>query len=106
MSPITTSCIVFACVFSGALLGMALRNLLPEHHLDPDSRNIVNLGMALVGTMSALLLSLLIASAKSSFDAQRTEITQIPRISSSSTAFCPAMARRQTASARCFVVSL
>ena len=77
MSPITTSCIVFACVFSGALLGMALRNLLPEHHLDPDSRNIVNLGMALVGTMSALLLSLLIASAKSSFDAQRTEITQM-----------------------------
>jgi hypothetical protein len=56
---------------------MGLRNLLPEHHLDPDSRSVVNLGMALIGTMTALLLSLLIASAKSSFDAQRSEITQM-----------------------------
>ena len=77
MSPIATSCIVFACVFGGALLGMLLRKVLPEHHLDPDSRSIVNSGMALIGTMSALLLSLLIASAKSSFDAQRGEITQM-----------------------------
>jgi len=33
--------------------------------------------MALIGTMTALLLGLLIASAKSSFDAQRSEITQM-----------------------------
>ena len=62
MSSIATSCVVFACVFGGALL----RSLLPEHHLDPDSRNVVNLGMALIGTMTALVLGLLIASAKSS----------------------------------------
>jgi hypothetical protein len=45
---------------------MLLRKLLPEHHLDADSKNVVNLGMALIGTMSALVLGLLIASAKSS----------------------------------------
>jgi hypothetical protein len=77
VSPIVTSFIVFACVFGGALLGMTLRNLLPEHHLDPDSRNVVNLGMALIGTMTALLLGLLIASAKSSWDAQKGEVTDI-----------------------------
>ena len=77
MSSIATSCVVFACVFGGALLGMLLRNLLPEHHLDPDSRNVVNLGMALIGTMTALVLGLLIASAKSSYDTQKSEVTQM-----------------------------
>jgi len=61
--------ITFACVFGGALLGMLLRRLVPEHHLDADSRNVVNLGMALIATMSALVLGLLIASAKNSYDA-------------------------------------
>jgi len=56
---------------------MLLRNLLPEHHLDTDSRNIVNLGMALIGTMAALVLGLLIASAKSSYDSQRGEVIQM-----------------------------
>lgn len=77
MSPIAISWIIFACVFGGALLGMLLRKLLPEHHLDADTKSVVNLGMALVGTMSALVLGLLIASAKSSFDAQRGEFIQM-----------------------------
>jgi hypothetical protein len=37
---------------------MLLRSLLPEHHLDSDSKSIVNLRMALIGTMTALLLGL------------------------------------------------
>jgi hypothetical protein len=77
MNPVVISWIVFACVFGGALLGMLLRRLLPEHHLDADSKDVVKLGMALIATMSALVLGLLIASAKSSFDAQRSELTQM-----------------------------
>ena len=77
MSPIVISWIIFGCVFGGALLGMLLRKLLPEHHLDADSKSVVNLGMALIATMSALVLGLLIASAKSSFDAQRSEFIQM-----------------------------
>jgi hypothetical protein len=77
VSPIVISWIIFACVFGGALLGMLLRKLLPEHHLDADSKSVVNLGMALIGTMSALVLGLLIASAKNSFDAQKGEFTQM-----------------------------
>lgn len=77
MSPITISFIVFACVFGGALSGILLRAALPEHHLSTDSRDIVKLGMGLVGTMSALVLGLLVASAKGSFDAQSTELTQL-----------------------------
>jgi Protein of unknown function (DUF4239) len=77
VSPIAISFIVFAAVFGGALLGMLLRNVLPEHHLNPESKDVVKLGMALVATMSALLLGLLIASAKGSYDAQRDEFTQM-----------------------------
>jgi hypothetical protein len=54
MSPITTSLIVCACVFGGALLGMFLRRVLPEHHLNADSRSTVNLGIGLIGTMHRL----------------------------------------------------
>ena len=68
--------IAFACVFGGALLGMFLRGVLPEHHLSQDSKDVVKLGMGLLGTTAALVLGLLIASAKSSFDTQNTEVKQ------------------------------
>jgi hypothetical protein len=56
---------------------MLLRNLLPEHHLDADSKDVIKLGMALIATMCALVLGLLIASAKGSYDAQSGEFTQM-----------------------------
>jgi uncharacterized membrane protein YjjP (DUF1212 family) len=77
VSPMAISWVVFACVFGGALLGMLLRKVLPEHHLREDSKDVVKLGMALIATMSALVLGLLIASAKSSYDAQSNEVTQM-----------------------------
>jgi hypothetical protein len=54
MSSITVSLIVFACIFGGALLGLLLHVSLPQHHLAADSKDIVKLGMGLVGTMAAL----------------------------------------------------
>ncbi len=77
MTPVSIGWIAFACVFGGALLGMALRRILPEHHLTADSKDVIKLGTGLTATMSALVLALLIASAKSSYDAQRNELTQI-----------------------------
>src|SRR5262249_37487355 len=77
MSALTIGSIVFACVFGGALLGMLLRGLLPDQHLSADSKDVVRLGMGLLATMAALVLSLLIASAKSSYDTQRGEVTQL-----------------------------
>jgi len=77
MSPLTVSLMVFACVFGGALLGIFLHSSLPEHHLGADSKDIVKLGMGLVGTMAALVLGLLVASAKGSYDAQSAELTRM-----------------------------
>jgi len=76
VSPIAVSCIVLACVFGGALLGMALHTILPEQHLSSDSKDVIKLGMGLIATMSALVLALLISSAKGSYDTQRNELTQ------------------------------
>jgi len=68
--------IVFACTFAGALLGMWLRTVLPERQLDADSRATVKLGIGLIATMTALVLGLVTASAKSSFDAVDTGVKQ------------------------------
>ncbi len=77
MNSLTISLIVFACVFGGALLGMYLGAVLHERHLGADSKDLVKLGMGLIGTMTALVLGLLIASAKGSFDTQRNGLAQL-----------------------------
>ena len=56
---------------------MVLRRVLPEHHINSESKDVVKLGTGLIGTLAALVLGLLIASAKSSFDAQRTGFQQL-----------------------------
>src|SRR4030095_11439554 len=77
MSSTTISLIVLAWVFGGALLGIFLHAVLPQHHLSNETKDIVKLGMGLVGTMAALVLGLLVASAKGSYDAQSAELTQM-----------------------------
>ena len=77
MSTITTSLTVFACVFAGALIGMRLRRMLPEHHLTSETKDTVKLAMGFVATMAALILGLLVASAKDSYDAQASGVTQL-----------------------------
>src|SRR5262245_48903459 len=76
MRSMTISEIVFASVFGGALLGMLIHAFLPEGQLSADSKDLVKLGMGLIATMAALVLGLLIASAKSSFDTQRNGLAQ------------------------------
>ena len=64
-------------MFGGALLGIFIHSLLPNEHLDSDSKEAVRLGMALVGTTVALVLGLLIASGKGFYDTQSSEVTQL-----------------------------
>jgi hypothetical protein len=77
MSSLAISAITFGCVFGGALLGLVLRAILPEHHLGADTKEAVKMGVGLIGTMAALVLGLLVASAKSSYDQQRNEMTEM-----------------------------
>ncbi len=77
MGALGISLIVFTCLFGGGLLGMVLRATLPEHHLSGDTKDVVKLGMALVSTMTALVLALLISSAKDVYDTQNKEMIEM-----------------------------
>jgi Protein of unknown function (DUF4239) len=74
---IAASLIAFATIFGGAFIGAWLRHRLPEHHLGDGTKDIVRLGTGLLGTLSALVLGLLIASANSSYETQSTYVRRL-----------------------------
>jgi hypothetical protein len=76
VSSLVVASIVFVCVFGSGILGLSLRSFLPDHHLSEDSTAIVKLGAGLMATLAALVLGLLIASAKVSFDRLNDEFTE------------------------------
>jgi hypothetical protein len=74
MNALAVALIAFACLFGGALAGMWIRSALPKHHLSDDSRNLLGMGMGVIGTMSGLVLGLLVASATGAYNAQGSEL--------------------------------
>lgn len=74
MNSLTLFWVAFACMFGGLLLGMVLNALLPDHHLSDDSKDMVKLAIGVIATLSALVLGLLIASAKENFDTVTNEL--------------------------------
>jgi hypothetical protein len=77
MSSLAVSFVAFACCCVSALVGMILRVKLPAHHLDSESRDVMKLVMGIIATMAALVLGLLIASSKSAYDTQASEMQQL-----------------------------
>jgi len=77
MNALLISLLVFALIFGGALVGVVVRPLLSEEHLHPDSKDVVKMATGLIGTLAALVLGLLIASAKSSFDQKTSQVKQM-----------------------------
>src|SRR6267143_1167963 len=75
-SSLTIGLISAGCIFGGVLLGLVLRGLLPDYHLRDDSKDTVKVGAGMIATVSALVLGLLVASAKNAFDTTEEEITQ------------------------------
>jgi hypothetical protein len=74
MSALLVGPIVFVCLFGATLVGMALSRRLPAHHLDSDSKDVIKLATAVVGTLAALALALLIASAKTTYENANAEL--------------------------------
>jgi hypothetical protein len=77
VSPLSVSAIAFACVLGGVFLGTFLRRRVPEHHLSAATKDVVRLGTGLIGTIAALVLGLLIASANSTYQTQGSQIQQL-----------------------------
>ena len=68
MSPIALATLAFALILGSLLVGTLLRSKLPEHHLSGDSKEVIRLGTALIATLSAVVLALLFASVRTSYE--------------------------------------
>jgi Protein of unknown function (DUF4239) len=77
LTPLSISLVTFALIFAGAWVGMHLRKALPEDDLREEVKDVIKLSTGLVATMAALVLGLLIASAKSTYDTKSAQIKQI-----------------------------
>src|SRR5215472_309386 len=61
---------------TGAIVGMALRRVLPKHHLSQDSLDVIKLATGLMATLAALVLGLLISSASTAHGTVKSEYVQ------------------------------
>lgn len=77
MTSTIASLISFGCIFGSSLTGIVLRSALPERYFANGDKDVLRLGLGLITTLSALVLGLLISTAKSSYDAKRNQLTEI-----------------------------
>jgi hypothetical protein len=77
LSALAISVIVFLVVLGGSWLGAFLGRVLPEHHFSDQSKDMIKVGIGFLATLAALVLGLLIATAKSSYDTRSEEIQQV-----------------------------
>jgi hypothetical protein len=69
--------ISLVAMIGGAAIGSWLRDRLPEHHLADRPAGVIKSGMGLISTLAALILGLLISTAKISYDSTASQISQI-----------------------------
>lgn len=74
MNGILIGVIVFALMFGGALFGMLLGKVLPNQHLGADARDVIRVTMAMLATLSALVLGLLTGAAINSLAEKDREL--------------------------------
>lgn len=77
MPPVAIGLLAFGLALAGILLGSVMQRMLPKGQLSPDSKEVVKLSLGIVATLAALVLGLLVASAKTTYSAREGEINQI-----------------------------
>jgi hypothetical protein len=77
MHALMVSSLVFALVFAGALVGMAIRRAVPETHFTPEAKDTVRLAIGLVVTMTGLVLGMLVSSAKTFYDGEKNQVAEM-----------------------------
>src|SRR5438309_3849338 len=77
MIHLVTGLISFAAIFAGALIGLFARRRLPGHHLSSETQSAITVSVAVLGTLSALVLGLMITAANSSFSARSDEVREL-----------------------------
>jgi len=77
MNHLVIGLISFAAIFAGALVGLFARKRLPDHHLSSETQSAITVSVAVLGTLSALVLGLMITTANSSFSARSDEVREL-----------------------------
>jgi hypothetical protein len=71
------SLVVLITVFCSAMLGMLVSRILPQNNLTAETKSVVTVSTGVVGTLTALVLGLLVAGAASSFNTRNEEVILI-----------------------------
>lgn len=77
MSSLLIASVMFVCMLAGALAAMQVARRLPDHHLSSESRDVVKLGLGVIGTLTALVLGLLVAATKGTYDSQSGTVKEL-----------------------------
>lgn len=77
MNSLVIAGVVFGCALGAALMAMVVSRRLPGHHLSSESKDVVKLGLGVIATLTALVLGLLVASSKGTYDAQDAAVKQL-----------------------------
>ena len=76
-NPLITGLVVYAILLAGAFAGWKVRQRLPADHLTEETKSLVNMSTAVVATVSALVLGLLISNANATFTRLGGEVTAL-----------------------------
>lgn len=77
MDSFTFGLIAFLVIFGGAVFGIFGARRLPDHHLDSQTRAAVSVSVAIVGTVAALVIGLMISTANHSFSQRSDQVSAI-----------------------------
>ena len=77
MSPVVASVGAFVLIVTGTIIGTLVRARMPEHHLTGDSKEVIRLATALVATLTGLVLALMFAATRTSFEHTSTAVSRL-----------------------------
>lgn len=77
MSSLMIASVMFSCVLASTVAAMLIARRLPGHHLNSESKDVVKLGLGVIGTLTAMVLSLLVSSTKGTYDAQSGTVKEL-----------------------------
>lgn len=66
---------ILCVVFGSAMLGMVISRRMPDHHLNAEAKATVSVSIAVVGTMTALVIGFLISNANTAFNARNATVS-------------------------------
>jgi len=77
LSPIATAVLAFVLILVGTVVGTLVRAKMPEHHLTGDSKEVIRLATALVATLTGLVLALMFAATRTSFEHTSSAVSRL-----------------------------